>query len=142
MWLKKTVGIVLIITLLLTAFVVAKGIFFAPSDSTEEGDSTAAEEEATTEQSSAETEGAPGTAPVIVLSAEPATNTVGQYSVLTWSVTGNDAKCSASGDWSGSRTPTGTMSTGRLSEAKTYTYTLECTTNSGTAKQSVSVTVS
>lgn len=141
MWLKKTVGIVLIITLLLTAFVVAKGIFFAPSDSTEEGDSTAAEEEAT-EQSSAETEGAPGTAPVIVLSAEPATNTVGQYSVLTWSVTGNDAKCSASGDWSGSRTPTGTMSTGRLSEAKTYTYTLECTTNSGTAKQSVSVTVS
>ena len=55
---------------------------------------------------------------------------------LSW--TSNDvSSCNASGDWSGSKSTSGSQSTGNLNQVKTYSYTLTCNPS-----DSVSVVVS
>ena len=49
---------------------------------------------------------------------------------IRWTFSGADY-CTMSGDWSGTKTAPGQESTGNLTEAKTYIYTLECNTSSG-----------
>lgn len=66
--------------------------------------------------------------------------TAGTSATLSW-VSDNVTSCTASGSWSGSKTASGTQSTGNLS-AGTYTYTITCSGSGGSASDSVIVNVS
>jgi hypothetical protein len=77
---------------------------------------------------------APVTAiPVITISANPTSGIVGVVNPeITWTVTNSPSSCTASGDWTGSKSESGTSEAqGVLSTVKTYTYTLTCTNGSG-----------
>lgn len=78
-------------------------------------------------------------APVVTLSASPATVDVNGSATLTWTST-NANSCTASDAWSGSKATSGSQSTGALSN--TQTYTLTCTGAGGSAGASTTVTVS
>ncbi len=82
-------------------------------------------------------------APTLTFTASPSSVTVGSASNLTWSTT-NATACTASGDWSGSKTASGLpiVSTGVLNTVKTYTYTLKCTGAGGEVTKSATVIVS
>ncbi len=76
--------------------------------------------------------------PTLSFSANPTTITSGSNSNLTWSTT-NATSCTASGDWSGSRSTSGTQSTSTLTSNKTYT--LNCSGPGGNVTRSVTITV-
>src|SRR3989344_1313670 len=79
-------------------------------------------------------------APVVSLTASPTTVSSGGSSTLTWTVS-NATSCTASGDWSGSKSASGgSASTGALTASKTYTLT--CTGTGGSDADSATVTVS
>ena len=127
MWLKRTAGVTLILTFIISGYIVIRGIFFTKPVTT-------------IVPSAIKTEGTSGTPPVIALSADPESVQVGQYSVIAWSVTGQSPKCTASGDWHDDRTLVGAMSSGKLTEPRTYTYTLICTDANGSDKKTVTIT--
>jgi hypothetical protein len=77
-------------------------------------------------------------APTVTLNANPTAVNVNGTSTLTWSST-NATSCTASGGWTGSKSTSGTETTGALSN--TTSYTLSCTGAGGNAQQSVTVTV-
>jgi len=83
----------------------------------------------------------PSSPPVVALSATPTSGTV--YAVnptLTWTTTNSPTSCTASGDWSGSKTNTGgSESIGVLTSVRTYTYTLICTNAAGSGSASATV---
>ncbi len=64
-------------------------------------------------------------APVLSLSASPATIVEGDSSALTWTVTGTADSCWASGGWTGWKTFSGTNAE-NVTPAVTTTYNLEC----------------
>lgn len=130
MWLKRAVGLMLIITFAAMITIVTKGIFL----NSPETPSVAA-------PSPSRTQGTKGTPPIITLSVEPSTNTIGAYSVVTWSVSGDSPTCRAEGEWQGERMLTGSMSTGKLVAAGTAEYRLICASDSGPAEKSVTLTV-
>ena len=131
MWIKQLVGITIIISSLVMGYIIIKGVVLVgPSNTTGTGVPAVVV-----------TQGVPGTPPVITLSVDPSVAIIGRYSVINWSVSGDNPRCAASDDWQGEKTLVGTMSTGRLNTAKQYTYTLKCTSKSGTSKKSASVTV-
>jgi hypothetical protein len=75
------------------------------------------------------------------MSVSPQTITAGQSAVLSWTST-NAASCLASGSWSGAEPTTGSaISTGTLSTAGLYSYTLACTGPAGSASSTATVTV-
>lgn len=76
--------------------------------------------------------------PVVTFSSSPTSVTAGQSSTLTWSAT-NATSCTATNGWSGSKTVSGTQTTGALT-ANT-TYELECVGSGGRGSASVTVTV-
>lgn len=76
--------------------------------------------------------------PTISLSASPSTITTGSSSSLTW-LTSHATKCTAGGDWSGSRAAKGSESTGALHASASYSLT--CSGPGGVATQAVTVTV-
>src|SRR3989338_6970816 len=76
--------------------------------------------------------------PTVSLSASPTSITSGTASTLTWS-SANATSCTASGAWSGTKTVSGTQSTGSLTTSSTFT--LSCTGSGGTASQSATVNV-
>jgi hypothetical protein len=80
------------------------------------------------------------TAPTVSLSANPTSVTRGDSTVLTWSST-DATSCTASGAWSGSKSLSGSASTGNLTSASN-TFTLTCNGDGGSASQSATVTVS
>jgi hypothetical protein len=87
------------------------------------------------------TVGEPDNATVVGLRADPATVNPGQSSTLTWEATNADS-CTASGNWSGTKEPTGTQSVTPPSTPGSYLYTLTCTGPDGTnTPSSVTVTV-
>lgn len=77
-------------------------------------------------------------APVVSLSADPATVSLQGSSTLQWTAA-NAASCTASGGWSGTRALSGTETVGPL--AATTSFVLTCTGPGGSASRSVSVTV-
>jgi len=81
-------------------------------------------------------------APVVTLNASPIAITAGSSSTLTWSATNSPTSCTASGDWTGTKTSSGTASTGALNTIKTYAFTLSCTNAGGSSSASTSVGVS
>ncbi len=68
----------------------------------------------------------------------PSTVNSGGASTLKWS-TQNATACSASGAWSGSKSVSGSQSSGALTQSATYTLT--CTGHSGSATQSATISV-
>ena len=70
----------------------------------------------------------------------PATVTVGGTASLTWT-SSNATACVASGAWTGSRSSTGSDSTGALNTVGALTYTLTCTGSEGSVSDSVTVNV-
>jgi PKD repeat protein len=76
--------------------------------------------------------------PTLTFSAASSTVEYNQGTTLTWSAT-NATSCTASGDWGGSKSTTGSESTGPLTAAKTYT--LACTGDGGSVSKTVQVMV-
>lgn len=74
--------------------------------------------------------------PVIMLGANPPSVTVGETTLLTWSVQNADA-CAANGAWAGPRALAGSETSPPL--AADSTFTLECTGVGGTASSFVTV---
>jgi malectin (di-glucose binding ER protein) len=75
--------------------------------------------------------------PSINFAALPNTIAQGQSSVLTWSIS-NATSCTGSGGWTGTIAISGTQT---VTPAQSTTYTLSCTGSSGSATQSITVTV-
>ena len=84
---------------------------------------------------------APPPAPTLSLTAAPASFAQGGAATLSWDST-DATTCAASGDWSGSRAPDGSESSGTLSTARTYTYSLQCTGAGGAVSAATTVSVS
>lgn len=80
----------------------------------------------------------PNPPPEVSLTATPGEVSSGTASNITWSVSNADS-CTASGDWSGSRTTSGSESTGVLEQ--TSSFTLNCTGPGGTGGDTVVVSV-
>ena len=83
------------------------------------------------------------TPPIVTvdMSVSPQTITAGQSAVLSWTST-NASSCTASGSWSGTEPTSGSaVSTGTLSSAGLYSYTLACTGPAGSASSTATVTV-
>ena len=76
--------------------------------------------------------------PVISLNVNPSTVTSGNAATITWSST-NASSCTAQGTWTGTKSISGSQSTGALTANANYTLT--CTGAGGSASQSASVTV-
>lgn len=77
--------------------------------------------------------------PSVTLTVSPASVTAGQTATLTWSST-NASTCSASGDWSGEESTSGSLVTSPPGPG-TYTYTLACSSGSQDKMQSATLTV-
>lgn len=123
MWLKKLVGLSMLITLIGMNAIVLAGFFGPDKNKSDFGLS--------------QTTVVP---PTVTLTADPTEITAGLFSALKWDVTGEVKSCTASGDWSGPKTAFGSESTGRLATEGTKTYTLVCENKAGKS-QSVSATV-
>src|SRR6202000_2773577 len=80
-----------------------------------------------------------GKAPSVSLIATPSSVKSGSSSTLTWS-SANVTSCTASGGWSGSKSVSGTQSTGAVSANSTYSLT--CSGPGGSATQAATVSVS
>lgn len=76
--------------------------------------------------------------PYLSFSADPATVALGEKALLTWAGL-NVRKCSASGDWEGSKPTEGYYQTGPIDGPKTYT--LKCNTRGGSVEKTVVVSV-
>lgn len=126
MWLKKLVGIVMIITLLGMNSIVVIGLLNQPKAK------PLSKEPAVI---------AVVPVPTVTLKTEPAQIPAMTTSALTWTSTGNPTECVASGSWQGSKTPFGAESTGRIVQPGNYTYTLTCKNPSGNATSSSTITV-
>jgi hypothetical protein len=79
----------------------------------------------------------------VSLSASPTSITAPNSSILSWTTTGTPDSCSASGDWSGSKSVSGGTETKSFTTAGTYNYTLTCHKSGlSDATSNASVTVS
>ena len=129
MWLKRLVGVVMIVVCIGMNALVLIG-FFAP-DKTKSA--------ALVQQQAAQ---APVVLPPsVTLSVNPSTISAGGFSALTWTSTNNPTSCNASDSWSGVKTANGAESTGRVSNPGSYKYTISCTNSGGTGNISVTLTV-
>jgi trimeric autotransporter adhesin len=79
-----------------------------------------------------------GNPPTVQLDANPTTVVSGGSTTLTWSST-NATTCTASGNWSGTKTTSGTQVMSNLTSNRTYTLT--CTGPDGSAQDTANVTV-
>ena len=79
--------------------------------------------------------------PVVSLVASPVVVGQGSSATLTWNATNSPSSCTASGDWSGAKAASGTISTGALNTARTYSYTLTCDNAGGSNSATTTVAV-
>ncbi len=126
MWLKRLVGLTMIITLVGMNALVVFGLLAPPK-----------KKEVFIEPAVV----AVVPVPTVTLAIEPAVVPAQTTSGLKWSTTGNPTDCKATGAWSGAKTPFGSESTGRLATPGNFTYTLNCTNASGSAVAAATVTV-
>lgn len=128
MWLKRLVGIVMIITCIGLNVLVVVGIL-SPAKVSKIG------------LAGSVTAAPTIPAPTVTVTAKPDAISAGSFSALTWSTTGDPDTCTASDAWSGPKTAFGAESTGRISTPGTYHYTLTCTNKGGSANASVELAV-
>jgi len=80
--------------------------------------------------------------PVVTLTSNPLGSTTPGSSVnINWSVSNNPSSCVASGDWSGSKSSSGSYNTGALNTIKTYSYTLTCSNSTGSLNSTININV-
>ena len=79
--------------------------------------------------------------PTIELKVEPAKVPANTTSALSWTTTGSPTECLATGTWSGNKTMFGAESTGRLGTPGNYEYKLTCSNKGGKAEAVATVTV-
>lgn len=127
MWLKRLVALAMIITCLGMSGLVVWGLFFTKNvhGNTEVSLSTVAIADA----------------PTVTIGIVPDSISVDSTAAISWSTTGNPHSCTASGTWTGGKTPFGAESTGRMRTAGSFTYTLACANDGGTATASAVVNV-
>ena len=128
MWLKRWVGVSMIITFVILNGMVVLGLFVPDRH-------TPAAAEAPIPASE------PADAPTVSLTMSAASIPAGSSAGLSWQTTGNPSSCTASGSWSGNKTAFGSESTGRIKQPGDYTYTIECRSDAGTAKTSAKLVV-
>ena len=80
-------------------------------------------------------------APTVSFSSSPTVVTSGSSATLTWTVS-NASSCTASGDWSGSKSSSGTNTEVRTNITSNKNYILSCSNGAGTTVRSAGVTVS
>ena len=84
--------------------------------------------------------GQQGNAPTVDLSADDTSINDGESTTLRWTTGNNPTSCTASGDWSGSKSISGSsQSTGSLTSTKTYN--ISCSNSFGSNNDSVTVSV-
>lgn len=128
MWLRRLVGLVMIVTCLGMIGIVVVGIF--STDKQVSGGLNATVKSLP-----------PVMPPTVTISADPGSIAVGSYSALKWSTTANPESCTATGSWSGQKTAYGSESTGRVTQIGTLKYIIDCKNSGGSASASVSVSV-
>lgn len=121
MWLKRLVGIVMILTFACLNTLVVVGLFqprhtHVPTVNASDSPATLAVN-----------------VPAVSISVNPAAIAANSTSGITWTTTGTPTSCVASGKWAGDKTIFGSESTGRISTPGTYTYTLTCQNKAGKA---------
>lgn len=126
MWLRRLVGAVMILTFIIMNVVVVVGLFVP---------------EKKKPNTVAEVIAATPVAPTVTLSINPPSVSAGSPSALTWTTSGNPTKCTASGSWSGEKTPFGAESTGRLNTVGNNIFTLTCSNAAGSTQASSTVVV-
>ena len=126
MWLKRLVGLSMIITLIGMNAIVIVGFFSASKSDLSYSLSQAP---------------AMPELPKITLKADPSEVQTGLFSILSWQTTGQVDSCIADGDWSGGKPANGGESTGKLSTDGTKSYILICKNAAGTVQAKVTVTV-
>lgn len=126
MWLKRIVGISMIVTLIGMNAIILIG-FFSPSKNSPDFSLSQAT--------------ATATPPSVTLKADPAEVATGLFSVLSWQTSGQVDSCTASGDWSGAKPATGGESTGKLATDGVKTYVLTCKNSSGSREARATVTI-
>jgi hypothetical protein len=82
-----------------------------------------------------------GTAPTVILSADPTSIDSGGSSTLTWTTSGSPTSCTASGGWSGPKSASGGTQSQSVSPVDDTNYTIECSNANGSSSDSASVTV-
>lgn len=128
MWLRRLVGLSMLIALIGMNGLVFAGLFSKPKDS-------------------AQTAGISLSTPVLIsppsitISVDPVSIPAGTTSAIKWSTTGDPSSCKASGNWDGDKTQFGAESTGRVSTQGKYTYTITCTNSGGDSQASAELTV-
>lgn len=135
MWLRRLVGVFMILTLIGLNILTVLGVIVPDK---------AAKQAALIQAAPAQQAVAPVVvvpAPTVTLSGTPSTITAGASSGLTWTTTGSPDACSASGSWSGDKTAFGSESTGRIASSGNYTYTLSCSNAGGKGEATTTVTV-
>lgn len=125
MWLRRLVGVIMIVTCVAMSALVVIG-FFSPVKVSKVGlvDTTPT-----------------AVPPTVTITAKPDAISAGSFSALSWTTTGNPDSCIASGAWAGTKTAYGAESTGRVSTPGTYKYTLACTNKAATVSASVTLAV-
>ena len=127
MWLKRTVAVAMIITCLGMSGLVVWGLFFTKNvygnTDVTLGAIVVAE------------------APTVTMEVSPNSISASSTAAITWSTTANPHSCTASGSWNGDKTPFGAESTGRMRTAGSFTYTLTCVNDGGTATASAVLSV-
>jgi hypothetical protein len=128
MWLKRLVGLAMILALLGMNGLVFAGLFTKPKNS---------------EQTSGVSLGTTAliAAPTITISVDPVSIPAGTTSAIKWTTTGDPTSCTASGSWDGDKTLFGAESTGRVSDQGKRTYTLTCKNAGGSAQAAAELTV-
>jgi hypothetical protein len=129
MWLRRFVGVALIIACIGMNAIAVVGLIVPPPKQKAPVRSAATAAVSTVVQ------------PTVTLSVSPSTIPAQTTSALSWITTGDPASCTASGSWSGDKTPFGAESTGRVASSGNYTYTLTCTNKAGSSHADATLTV-
>lgn len=128
MWLRRLVGIFMIVTCVSMISLAAIGVF-SPEKKVNVGFNTFAPDPNFT------------VPPTVTISADPGSTKVGYFSTITWSTTGDPTDCEAKGSWSGQKTAFGTESTGRITTEGEKVFSLVCKNKGGSSEASVKIAV-
>ncbi|MCA9325826.1 hypothetical protein KDA23_07275 [Candidatus Saccharibacteria bacterium] len=80
--------------------------------------------------------------PVVTIASSPVSPVLpGKTVKLSWKTTSVPKTCTASGDWSGTKSASGSQTVGPLSSIKTYEYKITCTNSKGGTFDSVAIAV-
>lgn len=125
MWLRRLVGITMIVVCIGMNVLVLVGFF-----STDK-----------TKQNAQTTIAQVSPPPTVTITASPDAISAGSFSALTWTSTGDPTECTASDSWNGAKTAFGAESTGRITAQGSLKYTLACKNKYGTGSATVTIAV-